>query len=335
MTGAIAEFLADWRGISREKRDARRHARLARSDPFVDADTLPPEVVDAIGNLLAERQSEAGTEHRVAAFGREFTIRRRPRIRLSRLKHILAQQTELAAAGERAARGQTAKIEAENDLALAKARAGSIEESVLLVARADVSAEIQWQFDQMRALNAVLSERVANLTAEAATLKKEIARLKIGATTMTTAATPELRAARDRVATLTAERDTLLRQISQLTSNREMVDEERADLHRRLTAAEKFAAEAAANTRKGLADNDALTKLVKTLRAEEQRIEDETRRWKAQAQGDARAAARDRAENATLRATNAALAADKQVLEDVNWWLTEKLRFRGRTTQAA
>jgi len=323
MTGAIAEFIADLREVY--------------GDPSIDLDTLPPEIVEPIRAWVDEYRNSPRFERRVHLGWINFTIRIPPRgslIRASELKAVFSRHTELAAASERAIRQQAAELEVENDLALAQGRAASIKEALLLAARAEARAQVQWQLDNLFAQKTALSQHVDELIVETAALKKEIARLRAldkhrsdtGA--KLTALEAEKSAALQRIIELAHERDVLALQMQRQMAGRQTMEEERADLHRRLKVSDDLNARFVVNAKGLLADYDTLAEQVKNLRTENNVLKNENARWKAQAKGEARAATDLKIEREALTLRVKTLAANTEELERANSWLQEKLRFR-------
>lgn len=262
MTGVIAEFFADLREAWQDERDARRRARQARSDPLVDLRTVPRQILRPIQRWADDYLAIPRSERRMRLFGMQFTIcryRRGPLIRQSELMAVFGRLTQLSAASERAARQQTAELEAESGLAVAKGHTDNLKARLIRATQAQ--AEMAQQLDEARAENKARERQVADLIAA-----KENANQHIN--------------------DLMHELNVLEIDVLWMTADRQTMEEDREDLHRCL--AQLFAV-----GKDLLTDHENLAEQVKNLRA------------------------------------------DKQVLEDVNGWLQEKLRLRGEAPRAA
>lgn len=149
MTGTIAEFFADLREATKD------------DDPLVDLDTLPPQIIEPIRDFANAYRAKTGFAGHARLFGVQFTARRGPLIRYSKLMGVYDKFTTMALAGERAAKQRAAQIEAETGLASVEGRAER-----LMRAETEAASRLAAE-QQLRERERVrFADQIHNLTAQ-------------------------------------------------------------------------------------------------------------------------------------------------------------------------
>lgn len=318
-------------------------------DPFIDLRAVPEELLRPIRPWV-DAHLAARYERHFTWRGLQLSVETGSLVKASTLTGVFSEFTRLAAAAEKTAKQQAAQIEAECGLGVAKARADNLKDRLMRAVEAQAVAARQ--VGDLKGDKEVLTRDVTALReagrkqaadAQALTTARHAAegraqqiandRDTLGSAVQRLLS--EQKAADQRINDLAREGDNLASQLQQATANKQVYLGTIADLRRRLDDRARLEAEIAARARRVLAHSEALDQQVQALTAQVEKLEaeadtldakaqelsaqrqglaDENRRWKAQAQGEARAAARQRAQNAALKAENTNLAADREAL---------------------